>query len=250
MPRPAPATSLKKLAIGSNAHWYQTICTELEIDWQMDDLSWSSAARMPPFHSNFVTLADCAHREDLLRSVATLAGRLGRSGWSLKDSHDCLNLRSRGFAAIMRAAWIALLPTVDLVAAKGPTDAWSAVQSQHQFTAWKSAWQHSPANSGTVPEQFPDSLLGHPELVFLMCQRGFQIVAVAALNVQGDVVGLSNVFAVDELDRSAWLGCVSEAKRLFPQSTIVGYESGTDLSHLLSIGFRDVGDLSIWAAGG
>ena len=65
----------------------------------------------------------------------------------------------------------------------------------------------------------------------------------------GPVVGVSNLFSVDDdLDR-AWSGCLAAVGRLWPGLPVVGYEHGADLTAALRHGFTAAGALRVWWRG-
>ena len=83
-------------------------------------------------------------------------------------------------------------------------------------------------------------------MALLAGTRERQIVAVAAANQTGDVVGLSNVFAPAVEAAAVWADVVDYVGALFPGRPLVGYERGDDLALAEAVGFRAVGPLRVW----
>ncbi|MFY1655555.1 hypothetical protein ACN27J_32305 [Solwaraspora sp. WMMB762] len=67
------------------------------------------------------------------------------------------------------------------------------------------------------------------------------------LTCDGDVVGLSNLFAADSSRRSdVWTAAIIEAAAHFPGLPLVGYEQGDDLARARAHGFAPIGALRVW----
>jgi len=61
-----------------------------------------------------------------------------------------------------------------------------------------------------------------------------------------DIVGVSNVFAIEgERDRLT-AAAVGRAIAFAAGAMLVGYESGDDLARMLACGFRSAGSLRVW----
>ncbi len=78
--------------------------------------------------------------------------------------------------------------------------------------------------------------------------RDQQVVAGAIANRSGDVVGVSNVFAHTDAERS-WAGCLTTIIDAFPGLPLVGYERGDELVIAQGLGFEAVGPLRVWGVG-
>jgi hypothetical protein len=74
------------------------------------------------------------------------------------------------------------------------------------------------------------------------------VVAGAIANRTGDVVGVSNVFAHPDAERS-WAGCLITIINAFPGLPLVGYERGDELEIAERLGFTAVGPLRVWGYG-
>jgi len=127
--------------------------------------------------------------------------------------------------------------------------AWSVVKDAAGLARWEAAWAGLQVGQ-VVPGSeriFRRGLLHEPGVALLAGAREGQIVAVAAANQTGEVVGLSNVFAPAEAAAMVWPEVVAYAGALFPGRPLVGYERGDDLVLAQAGGFRPVGPLRVWA---
>jgi hypothetical protein len=87
-------------------------------------------------------------------------------------------------------------------------------------------------------------LLQNPTVRVLAYRLDGVTLAGAIANRSDTVVGLSNVFRVD--DYEPWQQIVAVVTQHFPKLPIVGYESGGELATALRAGFDDVGPLRVW----
>ena len=127
--------------------------------------------------------------------------------------------------------------------------AWSVVTDDAGLALWEAAWAGLHAGQ-VVPGSeriFRRGLLREPGVALLAGARDGQLVAVAAANQTGEVVGLSNVFAPAAEAAACWAGAVAFAAALFPGRPLVGYERGDDLARAQAVGFVPVGPLQVWA---
>jgi hypothetical protein len=86
-----------------------------------------------------------------------------------------------------------------------------------------------------------------PSVLMLAYYDGADLRGGAILNHGRGLVGLSNLFAVDEHDMPAvWSSSIAAAASHFPGLPLVGYEHGDDLAHALAAGFTTLGPLRVW----
>ncbi len=76
-----------------------------------------------------------------------------------------------------------------------------------------------------------------------------RVVAAAVASRSDQVVGISNVFALDGGPDAAWPVVLDAMNRLFPTLPVVGYEQGEDLAAAVRHGFDPVSPLRIWLHG-
>ena len=89
-------------------------------------------------------------------------------------------------------------------------------------------------------------VLDHPSVVVLAARSAGRVVAGTLVNRSASVVGISNLFAGSGVTSATWAGCTALVASLFPATTIVGYESGNNLSGALLTGFETAGPLRVW----
>ena len=245
-------TSEAALCARNNALWCDAVCRAHGRPGEFLAGLWLNRQPVPRFYSNAVTLSP----KDPAGQRAWVEHLLSRRpSFSVKDSFVALDLSDLGFDVLFEATWLWRDPVPpDLVrrtpeSATHPELAWSVVKDAAGLARWEAAWAGLHAGQ-VVPGSeriFGRGLLHEPGVALLAGARESQIVAVAAANQTGDVVGLSNVFAPAEDAVAVWAGVVAYAASLFPGRPLVGYERGDDLALAQVVGFRAVGPLRVWA---
>lgn len=229
--------ALIAVAARNNAAWCDALCRTHAIVGRFTTEAWTSPTRTPPFYPDAVTLDPSAISDRILGRIDTAT-----AGASVKDSFACLDLTMHGFEIAHEAMWIhrpAEAPSTD-----GPTTTWARVRTVGELAAWATAWDGTGAPDGL----FRPELLEVPEIRVLAAWSGDRATAGAIVNRTGDVVGISNLFASD--GEGAWRGCLATVARAFPGRSLVGYEAGEELEIARRAGFRAIGPLRVWAAGG
>jgi len=200
--------------------------------------AWVAPARTPLYYPDAVTLVPGADRTALAARIDTAA-----PGASIKDSFADLDLTEVGFQVLFEAQWIhrpasASAPASDLV--------WAVVDDPDTLRAWALAWDDGDGNA----DLFRPALLDDPATCVLagQCADG-RIVAGAVASRGHQVVGVSNVFALEGGPDAAWPVILNAVKRLFPALPVVGYEQGDDLTAAVRHGFEPIGPLRIWLHG-
>jgi hypothetical protein len=97
---------------------------------------------------------------------------------------------------------------------------------------------------GEAPGVFRPALLDRPDVAVLRGRRDDGIGYGFALNATGGVAGVSNVFARDGDEDTAWAAVPSRAAELFPGRPLVGYEG--DVTTARRHGFVPFGPLRVW----
>lgn len=87
---------------------------------------------------------------------------------------------------------------------------WTTIGEPEALRDWEAAWNGIPADhaSPPLPDVFLPTLLADPDIQFVAAYRDQQVVAGAIANRSGDVVGVSNMFAHADTERS-WAGCLA-----------------------------------------
>jgi hypothetical protein len=195
---------------------------------------WTSNTRSPVLYPDAISL-------DPQTTVDEVLERVDRSpGCSIKDSFATLDAESHGFCTLFDAQWIVREPAQRLHPAQGMD--WAVVNGTDEFVAWERAWR---GQTGPV-DVLRSSLLAVPSVTLLATFVGDEIVGGAILNRSSGVIGISNFFAPDDSISEMWQGFLAFTDTLFPAATLVGYESGGNLSAARKLGFVTAGPLQVW----
>ena len=240
-------TDRAALCARNNALWCDAVCRAHGVPGEFVGGLWLNRQPVPRFYSNAVTLSpkDPAGQRAWVEHLMTR-----RASFSVKDSFVALDLSRLGFDVLFEATWLWREPVRRAQeSATHRALAWSVVRDAAGLARWEAAWAGLHAGQ-VVPGSeriFRLGLLHEPGVALLAGARAGQVVAVAAANQTGEVVGLSNVFAPAEDAATAWAGAVAFAAGLFPGRPLVGYERGDDLARAQAAGFVPVGPLRVWA---
>lgn len=220
-------------AAHNNAVW----CAAVSRDGGFTAGAWTSPRRTPPYYPDAVTLTRDADAAALVAAIDT-----GAPHASVKDSFAALDLAPAGFEVLFDAQWIHRPAGAPPAA---PALAWSRVADAAELEAWETAWDGEESTGLFHPALLTDHA---GEIAFFAGRDAAgRILAGAAANRSGEVVGLSNVFTADGArDDEAWTGALAGVASLWPGLAVVGYESGDDLDAALRHGFAAIGPLLIW----
>ncbi|MFE9560788.1 hypothetical protein ACFYM0_06745 [Streptomyces sp. NPDC006487] len=245
----------------NNAAWCAAVCRDGDFTAQ----AWSSPRPTPLYYPDAVTLTRDTDTAALLAGIDTAAPRA-----SVKDSFAALDLAPAGFEVLFGAEWIHRPAGAPGAA---PALAWSRISGPAELEAWETAWDgeestglfHPGLLTGTGEEAAEGEETGKAaeggeaaeggdfgDIAFLAGRDAEgRILAGAAANRTGEVVGISNVFSADGTpDDEAWTGALTLTAALWPGLALVGYESGDDLGTALRHGFTAVGPLRVWVHSG
>lgn len=228
----------------NNAAWCAAICR----DGGFTDRAWSSPRRTPLYYPDAVTLTRDTDTAALLAGIDT-----GVPGASVKDSFAVLDLAPAGFEVLFGAQWIHRPASAPGAAtAPAPALAWSRISGPAELEAWETAWDGEESTGLFHPGLLDAEAEGTGEIALLAGRDAVgRILAGAAVNRTGSVVGVSNVFSADATpDDEAWTGALTLTASLWPGLALVGYESGDDLDTALRHGFTAIGPLRVWVHSG
>jgi hypothetical protein len=229
MSRPAVAAAAR-----NNAEWCNTVCHVNGCAGRFAGDGWTTARRAPPYYPDAVTLAPSAIGDAILERVDT------RAGCSVKDSFTTLDLSSHGFRVLFGAEWIGR--AADRAAGARTAPPWRTVEDAFELAEWEAAWADSPESSSP----FRPALLDQTNVAVLAGHRRGAVVSGAILNRTANLIGCSNLFALDgDLD-AAWEAAVIAATNWFPGAALVGYESGAALAAARRCGFESLCPLRVW----
>ncbi|MET9465242.1 hypothetical protein ABZY44_10570 [Streptomyces sp. NPDC006544] len=220
-------------AAHNNAAW----CAAVSRDGEFTAEAWVSARRTPLYYPDAVTLTRDTDAAALVGGMDTAS-----PGASVKDSFAALDLAPAGFEVLFGAQWIHRPAGAPSAA---PVLEWAPVAGPAELDAWERAWDGEKSTGLFHPGLLTDH---DGDIVFLAGRDAEgRILAGAAVNRTGEVVGVSNVFSVDGTpDEEAWAGALALVSSLWPGLTVVGYESGDDLDTALRQGFAAIGPLRVW----
>ncbi|MGW7482001.1 hypothetical protein ACWGH8_25775 [Nonomuraea muscovyensis] len=237
-------------AARNNAGWCDAVCRAHGISGVFAEHAWTAPARTPPFYPDAVTLTRAATARDVLDFVDRGPGA------SVKDSFATLDLRPAGFEVLFEAQWISRpapeagddARTHDRADDGTPDGAddgtddgvtWEVVRDAATLAGWERA-----CLGGEGAGVFRPGLLHTPGIAVLGGRRGDAIGYGFVLNATGRVAGVSNVFARDGDEDTAWAATLAWAAVLFPGRPLVGYEG--DVAPARRHGFAPIGRLRVW----
>ena len=230
-----PKELMVQAAARNNAEWCATMSRSHGLAGEFGAQAWTAPARTPLYYPDAVTLVPGADRAGLLARIDTVA-----AGASVKDSFADLDLVEAGFRVLFEAQWIHRPASAP---ATSSDLAWTVVGTPDTLRAWALAWDDGDGNA----DLFRPALLDDPATFVLAGQSADgRLVAGAVASRSDQVVGISNVFALDGGRDAAWPVVLDAANELFPTLPVVGYEQGDDLAVAVRHGFEPVGPLRIW----
>ncbi len=213
-------------AVRNNAAWCALVSGSGSTEGAVRGV-WCTAGDPWPLFPDAVTLRPAVLASDVSELLAD------RPRCSVKDSFADLDLAPHDFRPLFEARWIGRRQPD-----AGGAGSWTVVCDERGLQAWCAA--------ADLPRALPTHLLDDRSVTILAASRRGRLVGGAVLNRSWDVVGLSNVFAVDGNPTPIWAGVAAAAEHFAPRLPIVGYEHGADLDAALSAGFADLGPLRVW----
>lgn len=233
-----PKQLLVLAAARNNAEWCTAMSRTHGSTGEFGAHAWAAASRTPLYYPDAVTLAPGADRAALMSRIDTVA-----PGASVKDSFADLDLTEAGFEVLFEAQWIHRPAGVP---APAPDLSWDVAGDPDALRAWALAWDDGDGNA----DLFRPELLDDPA-TFVLAGRSAdgRVVAGAVASRSDQVVGISNVFALEGGPDTAWPVVLDAVSELFPTLPVVGYEQGEDLAAALRHGFEQVGTLRVWLHG-
>jgi len=234
-------------AAHNNACWCDTICRAHNAPGEFHAAFWINHGTVPPHIPHLITLGRAEHTRDQLAAIRSLADNQPERSLAVKDAFQRLQLTRFGFSVLFQATWIIRPPEIPVPVDSAERLKWSIVQDGSELADWELAWRASAQNAATLHSRvFVPSLLEEADVHFLAGRSDGAVIAAAALNRSGDVVGISNVCSGVTGMGPLFPGCVRVAQQLYPGLAIVGYERGADLAAAEQVGFRRLRDLTVW----
>jgi hypothetical protein len=217
-----------RTAIGMSRRWYEMVFALQKKRFGCADGIWVALDEPPPFHSAAMTLRPSLSPDAVAAEVARPTTH------SVADTFADVPLDAAGYELLFEATWVyAAVPARPT--AQPPN--WSVIATPTELDAWSVAHDYV----GVLP---PD-VLTLPEVKVLARHQNGRITAGAVLHAGEAAVGLSNVWSEPGHDLN-WSEVLATAWSIHPESDLVGYENGRDLSAALSAGFTGLGLHRVW----
>jgi hypothetical protein len=234
---------IQAICARNNAELCDSICASHGVPGRFERSLWIQEKPGPAFYPNIITLT----RNDVLeQTTAITALRARHPGIAVKDSFNTLDLTVMGMRRLFDAEWIAIEPQPVQRMIEQPLR-WARVETAVDLTRWQAAWRgHVPPLPSPV---FLPALLNDPSIVIRAAWQGDAIIAGFVLNRDSfGVIGLSNIFANDaDRTMAATIDhAIAFVATSAPGASLVGYESGDDLTRMRACGFRSAGPLRVW----
>ncbi|MFI9810117.1 hypothetical protein ACIHEJ_38475 [Streptomyces sp. NPDC052301] len=224
-----------RAASRNNAEWCAAMSRSHGVEGEFGAQAWVAPSRTPLYYPDAVTLVPDADATALASRIDTAA-----PGASIKDSFADLDLTGAGFHVLFEAQWIHRPASAPAPASEF---AWSVADDPGALHAWALAWDHGQGNA----DLFRPRLLDDPATFVLTgLSPDGRVIAGAVASRSDEVVGISNVFALDGGSDAAWPIVLDAVQALFPTLPVVGYEQGDDLAAAVRHGFEPIGSLRIW----
>ncbi|MEV6833886.1 hypothetical protein AB0N17_05085 [Streptomyces sp. NPDC051133] len=224
-----------RAAARNNAEWCAAMSRSHGVKGEFAAQAWAAPSRTPLYYPDAVTLVPGADATALAARIDTAA-----PGASVKDSFADLDLTGAGFQVLFEAQWIHRPASAP---APAPDLQWSVADDPDTLHAWALAWDDGEGDEGL----FRPELLADPATFVLAgLSPDGRVVAGAVASRSDEVVGVSNVFALDGGADAAWPGVLHAVNRLFPTLPLAGYEQGDALAAAVRHGFEPIGPLRVW----
>jgi hypothetical protein len=224
-----------RAAARNNARWCATMGRAHGVSGELGERAWTAPVRTPVFYPDAVTLVPGVDPTEVLARIDTAT-----PGASVKDSFADLELAEHGFDVLFEAQWIHRPPGAPAIASDL---VWTVVDTPDQLRAWALAWDDGRGDA----DLFRPALLDDPStLVLALRSAAGRLVAGAIACRSEEVVGISNLFALEGDPDAAWAGVLEAVAALFPALPVVDYAYGDDLAAAVRHGFEPVGPLRVW----
>ncbi|OKK16485.1 hypothetical protein AMK09_22330 [Streptomyces sp. CB02488] len=232
---------LARAAARNNAEWCAAMSRSHGLASTFGAQVWTAPARTPLYYPDAVTLVPGTEVSAVATGIDTTT-----PGASVKDSFadlTDLDLVEAGFQVLFEGQWIHR-------PARAPATAsdldWEVAGTRDKLRAWAHAWDDGNGNA----DIFRPELLDDPATFVLAGRSPDGTVTAGAVASRSDqVVGVSNVFALNGGPDAAWPVVLEAVHSLFPTAPVVGYEHGDELEAALRHGFEPIGPLRIWLHG-
>lgn len=218
-------------AVGNNAAWCDLVCAALGIPGTFTTELYVNRNEVPRFYPNIITMSESAEESDVVSAIGDREHR------SVKDSFGRLDLTTIGMTRLFEAKWL-FAPTnppkegveCRVVDGDAALHEWLTARGAEGADVLGAAWSK------------------RADLAFVSLVEGATVVGSGVLSQARGVVGLSNVVCCDGDPGRCWSSIAGASQSVFPDVAVVGYETGEDLSVAVSVGYKVLGPLTVWAA--
>lgn len=233
--------SILRTAIQNNALWCDLVCRAHNSEGEFFDAFWVNSDEVPLLYPNFITLQPFKNHKERLEQLSVFLQENENCSISVKDSYKELAIENWNMKKIIEDDWIWLaLEKKSSV----PKNKWKKVSTKRELAMWTAAWSDEDRD---LEETFPSLLLEEGDVYFLGEFNNSQITKGAIVFQTDDSIGVSNVFSQNSTDSIFWRELVDNMRFNFPDTLLVGYETGKSLACALDAGFESCGKLSVWA---
>lgn len=229
-------------AIRNNNDLYEAVFSPQELQSHRNNSSWYCPEKTPPLYSNLVTVCENWKPDDIFRAIDANFKKENWDEWSIKDSFGCLDLREYGFEKLFDAKWIYLEAERFTPIKMDGKLIYKIVESADVLANWRIAWDSDEKLGKQI---FDAELLDNPKVFFIAGYDNEKIVSGCFVNKTADVSGISNFFAPDE-NINYWSEMIEFIFDSIKVTDIVGYERKNLTEKLQTLGFKTIGDLTVW----
>ncbi len=229
-------------AIRNNNGLYEAIFSQQNLSFESTANAWYSVDKVPPLYSNIVTRTAEWKPDQIFKMVERAAEKGRWDGWSIKDSFAVLNLSDYGFRRLLNAQWTYLKTELFVLHKRRLPLKYKILANEDELSDWRQAWDD---NEQLGKEIFWAGLLRDPNVKFIAGYYENQLVSGCMLNKTDDVSGISNFFSPgDEI--VYWSDLISFILGSQEQADIAGYERIELVDKLRPLGFKPIGNLTVW----
>lgn len=219
----------------NNADWYEAMFSAQGLRYHRKEHAFVAQDSPPPYYSEMTVLSP-DQIEAVISELGMLAERFA-GVMGLKDSFCQLDLTKNGFETLFEANWIWRSSFITEMPI-----GWEIVNNATDLLLWENSWKSN--GSPAEIRVFPDSLLTRGDVFFLGRRAKGRFDAGCIANMSSNCVGLSNVYAEEESQRS-YSQAADAVSALGGDLPVVGYESGNALIFAKNANFDLVGPLRI-----
>lgn len=217
-------------AVLNNIAWCGIVCDTHGIAQTSKEHLWGLLSKAPTFYPEIITSSRNATIEEVKYFIEN--GEVS----SIKDSYANLDMLPFGFKILFEAEWIYCASVSDLEPIQ---TTWRVITTEKDLVKWT-------FKSGLANVIKP-VLLNSKDVKIFIQEKNDGIFGFIA-NLSGNVVGISNVFSVDNANESLWRDIAKIVSIEFPGLSMVGYEhnGNGNLTAAHLSGWTSIGPLRVW----